>query len=217
MDFELAVKTLNKTLRKENPDKFSSPWILKFAPKVYHYARKNVRTETDHIDWDQITCGLDRKFQGRWTRYRVKVAKLYEDQNEVDLILVKYKDKLYTFIAPQDDKDKKIRDRITISLIRISQRGNVLAQIELVKWLRYTADEWIDTYPVMARWKVYPGAIDDKILHCINHYRYTGSFLGYLYRTLECSGRGLPPACSFDDPVLDGNRTKADYIIPVYD
>lgn len=217
MNFRSAIKTLKGVLEKENPPKFSSSWIVKFAPSAYRYIQKRVRTETNHIDWDRVTRTWERKFQKRWTRYKVRKVKLYKNQQEVDLILAKYREKLYTFIAPQNSRDRKYRDKITIALTRVSQRGNILAQQELVKWLRYIADEWIDTYPLMYRWKTYPGAIDERILRCIILYRYTGSFLGYLYKTLEYSARALPPTCSFDDPILDGARTKSEYIIPTYD
>lgn len=217
MNFRMAIKHLKIVLGKENPEKFSSSWIIKFAPNVYRYIQKNVRTETGRIDWDRVTYSLERRFQKKWSRYRVKMRKPYENQEELDLVLSKYKDKLYTFIAPQDYRDRKTRDKITVSLTRISQRGNVLAKQELVKWLRYIADEWIDIYPCMGRWKTYPGAIDERISRCIILYRYTGSFLGYLYKTLEYSARALPPTCSFDDPILDGARTRAEYIVPMYD
>lgn len=217
MNFRLAVKILNQKLCTENPKTFSSSWVLKFAPASYKYFRENVRTETDHIDWDRVTRALERRFQKRWIRYRVRKRKLYENQEELNLVLLKYKDKFYTFIAPQNPADRRVRDRITVALTRISQRGNILAQRELTKWLRYIADEWIDTYPMFTKWRIYQSGIDEKILHCIIHYKYTGTFLGYLFKTLEYSGRALPPDISFDDEILGGSRTRAEYIVPVYD
>jgi len=217
VNFNSRIKTLNRVLKEKDPPTFSSSWIYQYCPCVYRYAYKNVRTEYDTIDWDQITCHLNRKFQKRWIRYKRKSIREYENQDEVDIILTKYKEKLYTFIAIQDDKDRKIRDRVIISLTRMTQKGNVIARQELVKWLRYIADDWIDKYPCMSRWRVYPGAIDERISRCIILYRYTGTFLGYLYKTLEYSAKALPPVCSFDDTILDGGRTRAEYIIPVYD
>jgi hypothetical protein len=217
MDFGVAIKILNKALNKNQPKTFSSTWIYKEIPSVYRYVWKNIRTENDDIDWDKITVGLSRKFQKRWVRYKRKTLKEYENQNEVDLIISKYQDKLYTFLTLQDDRDKILRDRIIVSLTRISQKGNILARQELVKWLRYIADEWIDIYPCMDRWKTYPGAIDERISRCIILYRYTGSFLGYMYKTLEYSAKALPPVCSFDDTLFDGSKTRGEYIIPVYD
>lgn len=217
MNFSKAVKILDGTLKNKQPETFSSTWIYKEIPSVYLYFWKNIRTENDDIDWDKITIRLSRKFQKRWVRYKRRFAKEYENQDEVDLILTKYKEKLYTFLAIQDNRDKILRDRIIVSLTRISQKGNIIAQKELVKWLRYIADDWIDIYPCMDRWKTYPGAIDERIFRCIILYRYTGSFLGYMYKTLEYSAKALPPVCSFDDTLFDGSKTRGEYIIPVYD
>jgi hypothetical protein len=66
-------------------------------------------------------------------RYRKKNVKLYERQSEVDVILIKYKDKMYTFFTSVDERDKKIQHRMIISLVRIGQKGNICAQQELVK------------------------------------------------------------------------------------
>src|ERR1035437_9106280 len=112
MDFVSAIKVLNQALKKENPEKFSSSWIARYTPNVYRYIWKNVRTETNDIDWDTITSYLDRSFQKRWIRYKHKQAKEYENQYELNLVLNKYKDKLYTFITSVDETDKEIRNRI---------------------------------------------------------------------------------------------------------
>ena len=44
-------------------------------------------------------------------------------------------------------------------------------------------------------------------------YRYTGSFLGYLFKTLEYSARGKPPIVSFDDKIGDTGKTRIDYYV----
>lgn len=217
MNLKLAVKKLNKILKQKDPLTFSSSWIYENCPNVYKYISKNVRTEYGTIDWDQVTTHLNRKFQKRWIRYKRKSVREYENQSEVDIILTKYKEKLYAFIAIQNSEDTILRDKIIISLTRMSQKGNITAKQELVSWLRYIADDWIDRYPCMSRWRVYPGAINERISRCIILYRYTGTFLGYMYKTLEYSAKALPPVCSFDDTVLDGGRTRAEYIVPVYD
>ncbi len=67
----------------------------------------------------------------------------------------------------------------------------------------------------LKKWRGYTDDVEDKIKGCIRCYRYTGSFLGYLYKTLEYSGRGIVSVqkYSLDDPVLDGKRTRIDYIV----
>lgn len=214
-NFEDIVKGLNIVIGEKQPQKISSSWIVKYAPKAYRYIQRNIRTETGDIDWDRVTSSLDRDFQKRWVRYRRRVVEPYEDRNEVDLILNKHRDKLYTFITALDENDFVSRDTVLVALVRLAQKGNTLAQVELVDLLRYTVDDWIDRYFYLKKWKGYTDDVDDKIRGCIRCYRYTGSFLGYLYKTLEYSGRGIVPIqkYSLDDPVLDGKKTKIDYVV----
>jgi hypothetical protein len=211
MDFYEAVNSLNKILAEKQPSTFSSSWIYFNAPGIYHFVRNNYRTENDLIDWDIVTGSLNRAYAKRWTRYRYKQIRSYEKQSEVDAVLTKYKDKLYTFFAPASDSDKQIQDRMIIRLVRIGQRGNISAQEELVQWVTYVTDDWIDHYPQMYRWKGYEDEVPDKIRACIRCYRYTGSFLGYLFKTLEYSARGKPSLVSLDDKILDGAKTRIEY------
>lgn len=211
MDFDKAIKYLNQVLKEKQPETLSSSWIFENAKPVYNYVRINIRTENGLIDWDVVTKSIDRSFAKRWIRYRYKQARLYNRQSEVDAVLVRYKEKLYTFIAPADANDKQIQDRMVIRLVRLGQRGNVCAQEELIKWVTYITNDWIDQYPHMCRWRGYEDEIPDKIRACIRCYRYTGSFLGYLFKTLEYSARGKPPMCSLDDKILDGTKTRIEY------
>jgi hypothetical protein len=210
MSFDEHIKILNDTLSKKNPSKFSSSWILQNAPRVYRYINKNIRTENDDIDWDRVTSSLDRSFCKRWMRYRQKSLKVYENKSEVDIILSKYKDRLYTFIAYATEEDKKMQSRMLISLVRLSQKGNVCAEQEVVKWITYITDDWIDRYPQMYRWRGYADEVDGHIKGCVRRYRYTGSFLGYLFKTLEYSVRSKPPLVSLNDNIF-GDKTREEY------
>ncbi len=207
-----AIKNLNALLKKHDPTVFNPTWILKNAPNIYAYIFKNVRTENNNIDWDTVTSFLQKRFQKRWVRYRHNQTKPYEDQSEVDLILDKHRDKLYILIVPVSEKDKELRNRIVISLVRIAQKGNVLAQREIIHWIKFVVDDWIEKYPLLCRWRGFGGLIDEKIVSCIRCYRYTGTFMGYLFKTLEYSGRALKPLYSLDDPFLGGAKTRIDYL-----
>ena len=66
MDFNYAVKTINKLLIEKRPDTFNSSWILKHAPHVYWFIKNNVRAEIGGIDWDRVTRALDRRVQRKW-------------------------------------------------------------------------------------------------------------------------------------------------------
>jgi len=208
MDFDSAVKTINKLLIEKQPHTLNSSWIREYAPHVYRYIQKNIRREIGGIDWDRVTRALDRKFGRRWIASRRNGTKSYWSKAEVNFILRKYHDKLYTFLTPTDKNDKYIRDIISITLVRIAQKGNALAKQEIIKLVRFIIDEWIECCPKISRWKEYDYLIQKHIDVCIRCYRYSGSFIGYLFKTFEYAGRGLRPivAYSLDDPLCSGEK-----------
>ncbi len=214
MNFEIAIKTLNTLLEEKRPEKFSSSWIFKHKPYIYHFFRENFRTETGDIDWDIVTLSIDRSFLKRWVRYKKKSGKPYENQDELNLILTKYKDTYYTLIAPQNEDDRRTRDRIAIALVRVSQKGNVLAEQELTKWMKYVIDDWVEKYYPLFKWKGYADEVEGKIALCIKNYKYTGSFTGYMFKTLQYSARGMQSRepWSLDDPVGDDGSRKIDFV-----
>ena len=214
MTLDRHIKTLNEVILEKQPLNFSPTWIYQNAPSVYRYIWKNIRTETDEIDWDTVTHSLDKPLQKRWVRYRhKKPRKEYENPDELNLVLNKYKDKLYTFIAPQDETDREVRNRIIIAMVRIAQKGNILARNELIKWIIYIVEGWLEKHYQIFKWKGYPDEVEDKIKGCIRCYRYTGSFVGYLFKTLEFSARGKPPQCSTNDSLFDGESERIDFIV----
>jgi len=152
---------------------------------------------------------LEKRFQRRWTPARKANSPTpYEDPSEVEAVLSKHPDKLYVFIVPSDRSDRIIRNLISISLVRLAQYGNLSAKKEAMKLVRYTIDGWLERYRFMSRWASYDEEIQKHLEGCIRRYRYTGSFLNYLFRTLQYAGRGLPPAYeySLDEPVAPGSR-----------
>jgi len=42
-----------------------------------------------------------------------------------------------------DEKDRLIRNRIIVAFVRIAQKGNVLAEREVITWVTYIVDDWI--------------------------------------------------------------------------
>ncbi len=209
MDFDRVIGLLNGLLTDEDPAEFNSSWILKRAPGCYRFIQKNIRTENGRIDWDKVTAALERKFQRRWTPLRKANSRTpYEDLSEVHAVLDKYPDKLYVFLAPSGCTDRRIRNIISISLVRLAQYGNLLAKQEAMKLVRYTIDDWIGRYRFMSRWDGYDENIQECLERCIRRYRYSGSFLKYVFRTMQYAGRGLRPlyAFSLHDPVAFGSE-----------
>jgi hypothetical protein len=208
LDFDSAVKIIDKLLMKHQPNTFNSSWIRKYAPHIYRFFQKNIRREIGGIDWDRITRCLDRKFQRKWTTSRRTVTKLYRNKAEVKIILRKYEEKLYTFLTPADKDNNSIRDIISVALVRIAQKGNMTAKKEIIRLVRFTIDEWIEHNPKISRWQGYEHLIQKRIEDCIRCYRYSGSFMGYLFKTLEYAGRGLKPTIAYlsDDPIYWGRK-----------
>lgn len=215
MNFASAVAIINKLLRAIQPNTFCSSWIRQHAPDVYRFIQKNVRAESGAIDWDRFTRALDRKLQRRWqTSRRGRLPEGFRDKKVVEIVLQKYHDKLYTFLSPADAYDRQIRDTISISLVRIAQHGNLVAKQEIMKLLRHTIDEWIEQYPRISCWEGLDDMVEGHIEGCIRRYRYSGSFIGYLFKTLKYAGRGLRPrvAYSLDDHLYSGEKRRGDRV-----
>lgn len=193
---------MNYLLAERRPQSFDRAWVRRNAPRIYRFIQKKIRAESGGIDWDRITRALHPRYQRQWTGSLRKTAKSYRDQSEVDTILQRYADKLYTFISSRDRDDEHIRDIISISLVRNAQKGNVSAKREIVKLLSFTVDDWIETNPNLSCWRGYDPLIRIRLECCIRCYRYSGSFMRYVFKTLEYAGRGLKPliAYSLDDP-----------------
>ena len=202
MNFEAAISSMNNLLAEKQPQSFDREWVRVNAPCVYRFAQREIRIENGGIDWDRITRALNPRYQRHWTGSLRKKAKPYRDQNEVDAVLRQYGDKLYTFISSQGKDDEHIRDIISIALVRIAQKGNTLAKQELIKLSRFTVDDWIEKNPNLWCWKGYDELAQARLECCVRCYRYSGSFMRYVFKTFEYAARGLRPlfAYSLDDP-----------------
>ena len=211
INFEIAITFINSLLSRKCPETFNSSWILKYAPACYYFIRKNIRTEMGTIDWDSVTHALEVKHQRRWVPKRQPTKnKTYYNRNEVDAVLNSYQDKLYVFVVSNNRTDKRTWDIISIRLVRLAQRGNISAEQEVIKLVRYTVDEWLDQSSHLSRWKGYDDEIQKHIEGCIYRYRYTGSFFNYVYRTLEYAARGIRPfyLYSLDEPLMNETNKR---------
>ena len=193
MDIATAIATLNRLLTSKEPAQFNSSWIRRHAPRCYRFIQVNFRREYDGIDWDRLTCALERRFQRLWKPERITKRSLYEEPHEIDAVREKFREKMYVFIAPLE-QDRHTHCGHDWNQFRPARAaGNRLAQQELCDLIRFTVDTWIERHETIARWRGHEEELQDQIEACIRRYRYTGSFLTYLFRTLECAGRGIVP------------------------
>jgi hypothetical protein len=217
MNFNKVVRNIDRSLIKKQPASVHPNWI-KYRCKVsYKYIVDNIKDEFNQTDWDLVISQLQRYNQRLWLKKKKRKRRLvifYEDKDELDVILNKYKEKLYTFISRESKDDKIICDWISIKLVRLSQKGNILARDKIAMLLRYLVDYWVEFDRSFFNWKGYNDLIDNHISACIRRFRYAGSFIGYLYRTLEYSGRGLRPLEKFslDDCTFITNKRIIDKV-----
>lgn len=210
MNFESAINTMNNLLAKKQPQTFNRAWVRINAPCVYRFIQKEIRTANGSIDWDRITQALSPKFQKHWIGSLRNKAKPYRNKSEVNLVLKQYDNKLYTFITSGSKNDEYIRDIISITLVRIAQKGNISAKREIIKLLSFTIDDWIERNPKLSSWMGYDELIQTRLECCIRCYRYSGSFMRYVFKTLEYAARGLRPLIpySLDDFIHYGKRAE---------
>ena len=221
MDFNQAANDLNKLLLEKQPLKINSSWVYRNEPRIYRFIWKNVKNEIGDINWDKVVSRLDKEFQKRWicrhskTKRQWKALKWYRSKKEINLVLKEYKDKKYVFISPQDSEDRKIRNVISIALVRISQKGNLSAKQEIISLLKFTVGYWVESFPSLFSWKGYESELDDQLEDCIRRYRFTGSFITYLFISLEYRGKGLRPlqAHSLDEDVFLGYKRRAENVV----
>lgn len=194
MNFNQAVININRSLNKKKPEKFDPQWIRNRCKISYEFIVKEIKTEFNEPDWDLTVSKLERHNQKLWMRRVKKIdVDLYKDKEELDIVLNYYKNKLYTFLGQVDNDDRMICDWISIKLVRLSQRGNLSAKKKAISLLENLVDQWIEFDKSLHSWKGYNELKTEHIEACIRRFRYTGSFIGYLYRTLQYAGLGLVP------------------------
>ncbi len=219
--FKEIIGSLNELLFAKQPAKISSSWIYKNAPSIYRFISKKVRTEIGDIDWDKVVSSLNKDLQKKWncrhskTKRQWQALKWYRSRKEVNLVLKKHKNKIYTFLSPQTPEDRSARNAISVALVRISQKGNLSAKKEIISLLRFMVDYWVESFPVLFSWKGYESELEDQLETCIRRYRFTGSFTTYLFRCLEYRGRGLRPLClySLDEQMPLGEKRRIENVV----
>lgn len=210
--FEQVLRKINFHIEKKRPQIINEKWIKTNSPASYKFIIEN------SIDWDTVTVNLDKSHQGKWNkcskRKRYLDQEFYKDEKELNQILNAHKDKLYTFVSRINKEDKLACDRISILLVRLAQKGNILALIEIKNLYVFIIDKWLEESKHLKRWRGYEKELVELLERCVLRYRYSGTFIGYLYRTLQLSALALEPleAYSLDDKMFDGTKTRIDFI-----
>ncbi len=198
MDFDQAIERLTRALDRWNPCRFNRYWIYWHERKVYKFISKNIRTEKGRVDWDRVISNLDPTLQPRWHDDRIVNLLPYSDPQVVERLIKKYGGRHYiSFIYVNgEEEDNDVRNHISVTLVSLAQRGNVAAEEELMNFLALITGEWIYRDSRLWQWQQYPELLSEKCKYCIYHYRYTGTFIGYLYTKLKYSALYFPkPQC----------------------
>lgn len=216
LDANKVVKNINRSLNKKQPEKFNPQWIKNRCRISYEFIIGNVKNEFGEPDWDLIISMLERHNQKLWMkRVKREICDCYSNKTELNIILNKNRNKLYTFIAHNDKEDKAICDWISIKLVRLSQKGNTEAKEKIIGLTKGLVDQWIEYDKSLSSWKGYNDLVFDHINACIRRFRYAGSFLGYLHRTLQYAGLALTPLEKFsldDYSSITGKRLIETFI-----
>lgn len=210
-DFSTAIQKLNQCLKQKKPKVFNPFWMKANAGNLYEYFSAFVQLPSGGIDWDFITAHLDKSFQKRWNP-SIEYSDSYNCQRELNEILVGYQKEMHMLYVPQNNEEKIMQDRIIIQLVRLAQRGNSLAKEKVLDCTSFVIYEWMENSKCIKRWKNYSNEIPSKVESCIKNYRYSGSFIKYLYMTFYYSSRGLRTTVSLDQPIGSQNKKRMDYI-----
>lgn len=211
--FEQVIRKINFHIEKKKPITINEKWIKVNSPASYKFIIEN------SIDWDTVTISLNKSYQGKWNkcskRKRYLNQEFYKDEKELNQILNNHKDKLYTFVSRINKEDELACDRISILLVRLAQKGNTLALVEIKSLYVFIIDKWLEESKYLKRWRGYEKELIALLERCIFRYRYSGTFIGYLYRTLQLSALALEPleAYSLDDISLFTGKARIETLI----
>ena len=60
-----------------------------------------------------------------------------------------------------------MRDILSFALVKIAQKGNVIAKEEIIKLVRFTIDDWIERCPTLSSWEGYESLIKRIVLRAV--------------------------------------------------
>lgn len=81
-----------------------------------------------------------------------------------------------------------MRDSIIITLVRIAQKGNIVAKEEIIKLVRFTVDDLIEGHPRISSWNGYESLIQSVLRAIYAAIAIQDRFLGTYTRHLNMQG-----------------------------
>jgi len=185
-------KIKNKIV-EEKIKTISPKWIFSNFRADYKLLQRKIlpRDEKNNTRWDTLIDLLPKDLV-KWekkTLLREKIPdNVYNDPEETDVIINKFKDDLYTFLVINNKEiDKPKRDKITKELIILAQKGNIDALERLTDYLYFTVENWIESIPEFKLSKYAQNDIRDIIKRCIYLFKpeVKNNFYTYLFRSIQ--------------------------------
>lgn len=185
-------------LKELKPKYFSPTWIAEHNSSLYQRIARMFRNEKGFVDWDAVITALPEEDKVKWSKQRTYEEsvpdKTYEDAEQVKDALGSYSDKLYTFYGTVDPEDENIRNEICNILIRLSQKGNLSAEKQLVDNMTYVAFNWIEEKEALRNIRYHMADIPELIRKAVyrfntDHAALKTPFAGYLFAQLKIAAQ----------------------------
>lgn len=215
--FNEAINELQELIKQKKPKIITSGFIGKENPKLLKYFIKNMKDNNGEINWEIVTNRLDEntkkicRFSKRLEQYKPK--KEYINEQELNTLIEKHKNKLYTFFEVLDSSDYTSRDFICLDFINLAKKGNILAKEKLLDYLEILTTQWIEKNKNLEAFKTNGDLLRERLEKCIYYYKDDKEkiyFLKYIYTSLllEAKRLEIPRYISLDNTYEGGKEKK---------
>ncbi len=182
-------------LEKEKPKEWSPTFLAKKARHVFRFAERNLTNAKGGIEWDRLISLLPPEYQASWKRKifleDITVAEGYSNQEEVDQLLEKHKDSLYLFYESTGKHEEDAVNQICMDFIDLIRKGNQEAKETFTQFLQPAITKWLDSEALPASLAQNPEKMNERVDRCLYLWKKNKTFLGYVFRTLDFTARGL--------------------------
>lgn len=207
MNFESAISTMNNLLAAKQPQTFNRAWVRVNAPCVYRFIQKEISIERNGIDWDRLTRALNPGFKSNGL-----------DLFERRLNRIGIKQRSILFFNDTAANSIPLPQRIKMTNIYGTSSASLSCELFKREIFQPSWSLW-DCWALRSMtgskknsklfgWRGYDPLIQTRLDCCIRCYRYSGSFMRYVFKTFEYAARGLKSliAYSLDDSTNSRRR-----------